>query len=316
MKKMRPPRLAHLDPHTPDVGLFKVRSKHTPRLKAEEFTTKELNESGLVIKYVTPYPLSDVDMRVFIAAMGLCTKSPHAINSEALKDQKTLWDKFLTEGDAVHRDAATIQTTAYHLATSAGLEWSGNVPKTLSECLERLSSVQTTWRQGSKVMSGSQMLSYAFDEDSGELKIAISPLLAKAILGSAGRHTRFSLDEMRKLTQPASRILHLILTGRLGVGGKRKKRDFTFHVDGLAVAAYGHPTSPAMKRKRRMYVRDALDELDSLDHWLITFDSKKELVHVTHWDDKNIQDLQINEERLDKIQRQLEGLDSPDPVED
>lgn len=167
-------------------------------------------------------------------------------------------------------------------------------------------------------MSGSRMLTYGIDEESGELFIAISPLLAKGILGDAKQHSRISLKEMRQLNQPASRILHLILSNRLGVGGKnkdRQERGFTFHVDKLAVAAYGEPKNPGMKRKRRMYVREALDELDQLDHWLVAWDEKKELAHITHWNDKNIEDLQTNRDRLKKIQRQLDGIDPPDEID-
>ena len=42
------------------------------------------------------------------------------------------------------------------------------------------------------------MLSFAHDEDSGELAIAVSPLLAKAILMDAGRYAKVSLEELKR----------------------------------------------------------------------------------------------------------------------
>jgi len=312
MAKRTKPRIARVDSHTPEIGLFKVRSKKGPRLQAEEYK-RDLGD-GIMLEYVTPYPLSDRDMLVFVAAIGICTKSPHAIDATAKEIQKTLWDRFLTEGAAVDREAASARTTAYAIAEAAGLGWGGDQSKQIGESLKRLSSVSAFWRKGSRTMSASRLLSYAHDEESGELAIGVSPMLAKAILGSSRVYTRVSLDEMRQLSHPAARILHLVLSNRLNVGGSVKKRDHSFRIDALANAAYGEPSSPAVKRKRRGYIRKALEELGSLSDWLVTINQTGEIASVTRWEPKNIEDLQVNIKRQEAIQRQLDGIDPPDEI--
>lgn len=298
------PNIARVDPHTPESGLFKVRPKNAPRLHAEEFITVVETEDGpLEIKYATPYALNHVDLRIFLAAVGMCSADPEALaQNDTEPAQKGLWDKFLTKGIATNMPAAKIKTTSYALAKAAGIAWGDRQAQRISDSLEKMASVSSTWRRGSKVTSGSQMLSFAHDEDSRELVIAISPHFAKAILGEANRYIQISLSEMRELKHPAATVLHMVISSRLGLGGKRKNREMFINIDKLAEACYGTSKNAEQTRQRRKQIAAALEELHQLDYWFTTYnpDTHKVHIHRTKPDNTHLEDMMKNVEKIEK----------------
>jgi trimethylamine:corrinoid methyltransferase-like protein len=148
------------------------------------------------------------------------------------------------------------------------------------------------------------MLAYAIDEDSGELALAISPHFAKAILGEANQYIQINLDEMRALKHPAATVLHMIISSRLNLGGKRKERETLIHIDNLAEAAYGPSTTKVQARGRRRQVVAALDELHKLDYWFINYHPKTHKVHIYRVlpDNKHLEEMM---QHVDRIERDL-----------
>lgn len=297
------PKNARIDAATPETGLFKVRSKTAPRLKAEEFTTTvtPVGEEPIEVKYATPYALDDVDLRIYLAAVGLCSKDPMKVNKKSREEtQKTLWDKFLPAHDALESDGAYTRTTSYALASAAGLGWGKNVPGRITESLEKMSHVFSTWRRGTRVMSGARMLSFAHDEDSGELLIGISPLFAQAILGNAERYIRVSLEEMRTLKNPAASVIHMVMSSRLAMYKGTKQRDTTIGIDVLAETVYGTPSSAKQRRDRRASIQKAFEELDALKCWHVIYNPKTGKVNFTRNTPNSLEHMMKNADRIEK----------------
>lgn len=308
-KKKLNPDLARIDPATPESGLFKVRSKTATHLKAEEFEhTINTDDGPLLIKYATPYALNDTDMRIFLAAVGLCSEKPKKVGpkSESGSLQQNLWDKFLPMGEALKKSGSYTQTTSYALCKAAGLSWGKKTAERITESLTRMQSVTSTWRMGGRVTSGSRMISFAHDEDSGELAIAVSPLFAQAILGNAERYIRVSLKEMRTLKHPASAIVHLIMTSRMSLGPRRKKRDLTISIDKLSDSVYGKATSEQQRRDRRRNLQPAFEELDQMDGWHVFYNIETGKVNFARETPKSLENLQRS---ADRIERELNETD-------
>jgi hypothetical protein len=297
------PKIARMDAATPETQLFKVRPKNTPRLQAEECHHSIITNDGILdITYTTPFPLNDVDMRVFLAAVGLCSDEVETINKNATElVQKNLWDKFLTEGEATNKNGSTARSTLYALAQAAGMGWSASVSKRVESALHRMSHVKSTYQSGKRKTSGSNMLSYNVDLESGELALAVSPHFASAILNNAQRFIKVNLSEMRELKHPASVIIHMIMTSRLSLGtGKRKKRDLTISIDKLADAVYGEATSSVQRRQRRANLKPSFEELDKLGGWHVFYDIENGKVNFTRSAD--VTDIQLvrSAERIDR----------------
>ena len=297
------PHLARVDAATPESGLFKVRPKSASRLKAEEFSTVVRPKDGppIEVKYATPYALDDVDLRIYLAAVGLCAQEPDKVNKKS-KDptQKTLWDKFLPTHEALDSNGAYARTTSYALASAAGLGWGKNVPTRVTESLEKMSHVFSTWRIGSRVMSGARMISYAHDEESAELAIGISPLFAQAILGNAKRYIQVSLEEMRTLKHPAASVVHLVMSSRLAMYKNTKKRDLSISIDVLAETVYGPPSSPKQKRDRRASIQKAFEELDAMKGWHVLYNPETGKVNFTRNTPRSLEYMLKNVERIER----------------
>lgn len=253
---------ARTDITTPSAGLFKVMEKGKSRLEA---TRVVVQHSGYEVAYTTPWRLGADDWQVFVVLCALAGLDGKIINSQS-DDQLQLWDKFVAGGAASKGDAMRIRTTAYAVTKELGKSKSGTAYKELSASLERLASVAQTIRKGNKVASGSQLISYAFDEDSGELGVGISHHMAKAILGESDQFVRISLTEMRCLDNQAAVLLQAIFSARIRPGASVK-----FHLDTLSGYIYGDgDIPPATARKRRQRVKEALLSLHEWTTWQIS----------------------------------------------
>lgn len=282
-RKKKKPLVARVDPYTPESGLFRVRPKNAPRLESHEYTkviTKtedgELLPEPFEIRYTTPYGMNHVDMRIFYAAVALCCADPQELRASDTEDAN-LWSRFLAVGNAGKMPAARTRTTSYQLCKTAGVNFGGNQARRASESLEKLAAVSTSWRQGKRVAAGANMLSFIHDEETKELEIAVSPLLAKAIFGEAGRYLSLSIEEMHQLKHPAAVIMHATLTNRLGVGGSKGAVAWkVLSLDSLARIAYGKTADVDLMRERRKQIRAALEELDKLGLWFVGYGRGKD----------------------------------------
>ncbi len=266
----KPPRttFARTDIATPSAGLFRIAEKGKSR---EEATFVRVEHGGFEVTYATPWRLGAEDWQAFVVLCALAGLDGKLINSES-RDQLQLWDKFLADGLAAKGDSMRIRTTGYAVLRELGKHSGGKDYKELAASLERLASVTQTFKKGNKSASGSRLISYAFDEDSGELAIGLSHHMAKAILGESAQYVRISLTEMRALENQASVLLQAIFSARIRPGSSAK-----YHLDTLAGHIYGKAkgdnASAATIRKRRQRVKDALRSMSDHTTWQIGFDA-------------------------------------------
>lgn len=258
-KKLNPKtRFAIADPATAAAGLFRVLPKGAKRQNA----VVDVEHDGMRVRFISAFQLDDFDWRVFLAICALAGMDRKTFTAESQRSPApTLWERFLITGSPGEQ-AVIVPTTAYAILREIGRKDDGRNRRLLSESLERLSAVSKNVRKGNRVIGGARLLSYAHDEDSGELRIGLSPVVAGALLGA--QHVKISLEDIRQMKHPASVVLHGVLSARLR---PRSKTPARYRVDTLAELAYGPPTSDAVKRKRRELVGQALAELDKLEAW-------------------------------------------------
>jgi hypothetical protein len=267
----RSPRtsFAKMDPVTPQVGLFRAQSGNPKRQKRAPKSGNivyQMEHDGITHEYRAAGQMDATDWKVLLSVAALSGMDGQRFNGTSdAAPLPTLWDRFLGEGMALGKDALRLRTTAYAILREAGMADNGQNRKRLTESLMGLSMVKQFLRRGNQIMSGANLLSFAHDEDSGELSIGLSSQMARKIIGEESpQHIRISLTDVRTLKDSAAVILHAMLSCRLRVGDKRPA---IYKIDTLAEAAYGPTTNENTKRGRRAKIREALADLRSLPTW-------------------------------------------------
>ena len=184
------PRTTHarVDPVTPQVGLFRAESsnpKDRPPPPKDGIVYQQ-NHDGMTIEFRAAGQMDATDWRHFLAIAALAGLDGDRFNGESdVPPLPTLWDRFLNEGVALRKDGLRLRTTAYAILREAGLADFGQNRKRLTTTLHRLAMIRQFLRKGNRAMSGANLLSFAHDEDSGELSIGLSPQMARTILGES-----------------------------------------------------------------------------------------------------------------------------------
>lgn len=253
---------ARLDLVTPQSGLFRVvsDSPRSRRVPAGGFRW-EVEHDGVVTEFRAGGQLTATEWRVLLAAAALAGLDGERVGAST-DNASALWSGLASQGVAAGRDGLRLVTSAYALLREAGLTDGGDNRRRLTESLTRLATVRQFLRQCAKVISGANLLSFAHDEESGNLVILLSAQVARAALGESKQHARVSLTEVRQLSTPAAVILHGVLSARMRVGGRA-----TYHLDTLADLAYGPTDHPATRRSRRRSITTAVADLAKLVAW-------------------------------------------------
>lgn len=156
-------------------------------------------------------------------------------------------------------DTLVVRDFFRRLAREIGMDEGGKGLKAIRTSVERLFGV-TVFVQSGKRRVGMRLLSsYASDEGTGDLFVALNPRLAGAIFGDR-QHIRIELAEVRALGTDPARLIHQRLCGWIDAGKSGKAT-----VETLAEYVWPEPTEVdrAMK-KRRETVRKALAELSAI----------------------------------------------------
>lgn len=279
----KPPRTTHatLDPVTPQSGLFRAVADN-PKLRPKGGVVLEREHDGMRIQYRASNQCDHVDWRFFLAVAALSGMDGERFGAgDDVPPLPTLWDRFLAQGVAETKDGLRLRTTSYTILKEAGLTDTGPNRKRLTEALIRLSSVRQFLFKGSRAVSGSNLLSFAHDEDSGELAVALSPQMARTILGESKQFVRVSLEDVRKLKDSAAVILHGVFSSRLR---PRDSRPASYHVDTLADLAFGPTENAATRRKRRGRIKEALADLNRLPQWRTFYDDDRHVAVIWRGD--------------------------------
>lgn len=159
-----------------------------------------------------------------------------------------------------------VETRIARVLREMGWEDGGSGRKQLRESLARLTTLTVIARRDSREVS-MHLLSYAVDEGTGTLRVALSPRLTAAILGP--RHIRLMLDDLRQLGEHA-RLLYVRICAWVDPGRMRPV--------GLSVLMeYLWPEPPTEDwevRARRRIVRRAMGELGTLAGWRVETDAR------------------------------------------
>lgn len=303
------PKKSRIDRISSDAGMFKVLEKGAERFLANRSFKHIKDGQGNEIKVVfeAPWLLDDTDLRVYLAVLGLLSSDHDRIRKTEAEPQKTLWDRFLQKNvpENVYPEGATVRTTAYGIAKAAGFAWNNATPNRIYDALKRMSSVNAMfYRQGAiRQHMSSHMMSFAVDEDSQEISVAISPIFASAILGESRQYVSYNLEEMRSLSSPAAFILHLIFSSRIHV---RSTKDLTIKMDTLVESVYGETEESAKIRNRRTYIKSALAEIENLGAWAVSYNSETGRVNVSRNTEAAVEKRMLNAERI------LDELNGPD----
>lgn len=156
-------------------------------------------------------------------------------------------------------DTLVVRDSFRRLAREIGMDEGGKGLKAIRTSVERLFGV-TVFVQSGKRRVGMRLLSsYASDEGTGDLYVALNPRLAGAIFGDR-QHIRIELAEVRALGTDPARLIHQRLCGWIDAGKSGKVT-----IETLADYVWPVPTEVdrAMK-KRRETVRKALAELSAI----------------------------------------------------
>lgn len=164
--------------------------------------------------------------------------------------------------------ALVVRTTRARVLDECGLTDAGTTREALRESLTRLASLTAIARRGRQEVS-MHLLSYAVDDATGELVVALSPRLARAILG--GRHARLALNEMRELGEHAQ-VVYARLCAWIDPGATRRV-GLAVLVEYLWSSREPQPSAGG-SRKRRHLTRRALAQLGALAGWRVGRDAR------------------------------------------
>lgn len=254
----------HDTAHCCAPGLFRALRRGSRRTEKLDVTHQF---GDLVLQFVGYQPLGGDDLRILQGVVAqtshdrvLLTPSPS--DPVAVQLRKDL----NASGDAQEKDAIVCQLSLRSLLHEVGMcSSSGKNIASAQAILKRLASVTVFVTKGSKTASY-HMLSYAVDQATGVLHVALNPRFAEAILG--GKHTRIDLTEVRKLKSDPARVIHQRLCGFVDIGSSR-----TVSVGTLCQYVWHQPAGSAVsQRKRRERVRKAVSEIEGCG-WFVTRES-------------------------------------------
>lgn len=161
-----------------------------------------------------------------------------------------------TKFDAMQANAMVIKGSYRELAKNIG--YNSENSKGLQESTERLWGVSIIAKIGNKHMGFRLLSEYATDTESGKLYVALNPILTAAILGKA-QHCRIDLNEVRNLTNDATRLMHQRLCGWIDVGKSGKTT-----LETLCGYIWLDEASKEAMKKRKQAARRGLKELEAL----------------------------------------------------
>ncbi len=161
-------------------------------------------------------------------------------------------------------DTLVVRNSFRRLAREIGMAESGQSIKIIRKSIERLFGVTIFVQTGKKRFATRLLSSYASDEGTGDLFVALNPRVTAAIMGDT-QYIRIDLDEVRGLKTDPARLIHQRLCGWIDMGRTAKVRIETLAEYAWPVAALTESTV----RKRRAKVRDAMQELRDIG-WTVT----------------------------------------------
>lgn len=253
---------AQHDPATALASLFRPISRG-PRPKGLDLTVEH---DGASIRFTSFEWLDSRDQSVLLAAVGLAGIDGADLHSDvegAIGQQ--LWLDLQPTAKATSDSAVAITTTHYALLKAAGLGTSSRDYERLKDALYRLSQVGCRAKANGWDWS-MRFLSYAANDD-GTVHIALNSRFAAAL---AGQFVRVSMTERRQLGHDVAQLTHTWLNAAIRPGSS-----MSVMLDNLAYRVWGtEPQTEPTRRKRRLKLSKALDEISQLHGWKVSITGK------------------------------------------
>lgn len=252
-------RMATPAVHAP--GLFRSPSNEN----RDKYIRIEYAVGPLLYKLAGP-TLGPAELRALQGLIAFASQHgmPPPMSARSSEESRPLFEKV----DALLAHSAHVSTTYNELARCVGYaDNSGSTNAILKKALELLCSVSVVVGRSAEPKSKDAsvghmiqgMQSRAFGET---LDVQFSPVLAAALLGTAGTYLRLDMDEVRKLKSDPARLLHQRLHW-INAGSSRPVGVDT--LCGYVWAAKAE--SASTQRTRRQKIRLAVCELVKLLGW-------------------------------------------------
>ena len=249
--------------HTLCPGLFRSLS-NDDRKKRLDLRYKVSEDQ--FIEFKGPYMLGALELRVLQAIVAMAGPDGKLLSNDATASilGRELMRELFTPDAKLRRSkekphSLMVSGSLRGLLSELGMAVSGANIRTMRKSIETLFMV-TVFLEKDGVRAGSRLLgSYASDEATGDLCVAINPLLAGAVLGHR-QYTRIDLNEVRALKTDAAHLLHQRLCAWIDAGKVRK-----VSMEYLMSYAWPDPSSvESTIKKRKSAVRKALREFEAI----------------------------------------------------
>ena len=265
---------AKMDPAICLAGLFRT-------LKRGERQKEKLDVSftfgGATVRFVGFEPLGVDDLRVLQGLVALAGPAGMHVSADTSAPVGVeLRERMQLAGAAISEDTLAVRTRLKTFLAELGKENPGGRDiKLLKASLLRLANVTVGVTVGPK-FGTAHLLSFAADEETGELIVNLNPRLSQVILGDKG-YTRIDMGEVRSLQSDVASLIHQRLCGFIAPGRSRE-----VGLETLVSYAYpGPPASGATQRQWRARVKAALKELGSLPGWDIAESSRRGIYKIS-----------------------------------
>jgi hypothetical protein len=232
-------------------------------------------KNGDLIRIHLFYELDIADQSLLLAIIAIArAENRGMLLSPSSSQQDVLIDNLALAGFAKSKHSIMIKTTGFELLNELNRSTGSNDYKWLRESLRRLSLVNFERTSNSENNTKSfftfNLLSLQGEQSENgvikEIKIAINPLSAQAILGSDQGYVLTHRFERSLLNTDESKALHSALCGLVNRGNKRH-----LNIDTLAdrvYARYDDHISEGAVRKRRAAIIKASKEINiNLINW-------------------------------------------------
>lgn len=286
--------VAYYDPaHCLAPGLFRTAKRGELKGKSIEVTYNFGEKTSITFLGVA---LGIDHMRLLQALIAMAGPQKSIVNIDRPEDESSKQLALLLEPEngALLDRGIKVKGTIQALLREMGYKTDGGEKRNdILEGFQRLSTLKVFIREDGKAKSGSNLLSYHLDEDTGAFEVLLNPRMTKAIMGEA-RYTHIDMREVRALESDPARLLHQHLSAVVDPGKNRR-----IFLDTLISYVWPEPATGSTLRTRRQAVRAAIAELVATGGWLFTKAAEDGSLFVVYRRDVGYPALsQLNPERI------------------
>jgi Replication protein C (RepC) len=192
---------------------FRRGTRATQTLDVVYETTKER------LEFRAPTILGPDDLRFLQGLVAMAGHKRRPLRSTTQSEHgRALRKSLYLENDAVESDCLVVEASCGQLAKNIGYKDvdGGNVSRLIREAIERLSKVSIVMKTRNQQMGFRLLSTCPGDDEHAGLLVALNPRIYAAVYGE--RWTRIDMQEVRKLSTDAGRLVHQRLCGWINPG--------------------------------------------------------------------------------------------------